>query len=107
MIVSGIASMTGLLHFRPPAEVMQFAQFFLGLGIGRQLALEQGRQVFGQHRRLRAVDAAAPLQEFDLSHRLGTLRRRQLIQHLLLLRRELDGLGAQVRCNDRKQCDCQ
>lgn len=34
LIVSGAASMTDLLHHRPPAEVMQFAQFFLGLGIG-------------------------------------------------------------------------
>ncbi len=38
MIVAGIASMTGLLHARPPAEVMQFAQFFLGLGIGVKYA---------------------------------------------------------------------
>lgn len=34
LIVAGIASMTGLLHSRPPAEVMWIAQFFLGLGIG-------------------------------------------------------------------------
>lgn len=34
LIVAGIASMTGLLHGRPPAEMMLFAQFFLGLGIG-------------------------------------------------------------------------
>ncbi|MEM9063620.1 MAG: AbrB family transcriptional regulator [Pseudomonadota bacterium] len=38
MIVSGIAAMTDLLHHRPPAEVMQFAQFFLGLGIGVKYA---------------------------------------------------------------------
>lgn len=38
MIVAGIASMTDLLHARPPAEVMQFAQFFLGLGIGVKYA---------------------------------------------------------------------
>lgn len=38
MIVAGVASMTDLLHARPPAEVMQFAQFFLGLGIGVKYA---------------------------------------------------------------------
>ncbi|MEM7685783.1 MAG: AbrB family transcriptional regulator [Pseudomonadota bacterium] len=38
MIVTGIAAMTDFLHFRPPAEVMQFAQFFLGLGIGVKYA---------------------------------------------------------------------
>ena len=38
LIVSGAASMTDLLHARPPAEVMQFAQFFLGLGIGVKYA---------------------------------------------------------------------
>ena len=34
LIVAGIASLTDLLHGRPPAEMMLFAQFFLGLGIG-------------------------------------------------------------------------
>ena len=38
LIVSGAASMTDLLHHRPPAEAMQFAQFFLGLGIGVKYA---------------------------------------------------------------------
>lgn len=45
MIVSGIASMTGFLHFRPPAEVMQFAQFFLGLGIGVKYAGITGEEL--------------------------------------------------------------
>ena len=34
LVVAGAASMAGLLTVRPPAEAMQFAQFFLGLGIG-------------------------------------------------------------------------
>lgn len=34
MIVSGIVSMLGGLHFRPPAEAMWVAQFFLGIGVG-------------------------------------------------------------------------
>ncbi len=34
LLVSGILSLTDLLHSRPPGEAMQFAQFFLGLGIG-------------------------------------------------------------------------
>lgn len=38
MVVTGLASMTDLLHHRPPAEVMQVAQFFLGLGIGVKYA---------------------------------------------------------------------
>lgn len=38
LIVTGIAAMTDLLHHRPPAEVMQVAQFFLGLGIGVKYA---------------------------------------------------------------------
>ena len=38
LIVAGVASMTGLLHYRPPAEAMQVAQFFLGLGIGVKYA---------------------------------------------------------------------
>ena len=38
LIVAGIASMTDLLHHRPPAEAMQVAQFFLGLGIGVKYA---------------------------------------------------------------------
>ena len=38
LIVAGAASMAGFLHHRPPAEAMQFAQFFLGLGIGVKYA---------------------------------------------------------------------
>ncbi len=38
VIVAGVASMTGLLTDRPPAEAMQVAQFFLGLGIGVKYA---------------------------------------------------------------------
>ena len=38
LIVAGIASMSGLLTMRPPAEAMWFAQFFLGLGIGVKYA---------------------------------------------------------------------
>lgn len=34
LIVSGIVAFAGGLHFRPPAEAMLFAQFFLGIGIG-------------------------------------------------------------------------
>ncbi len=38
LIVAGIASMSGLLTVRPPAEAMLVAQFFLGLGIGVKYA---------------------------------------------------------------------
>ncbi len=38
LIVAGALSLTDLLHHRPPAEVMLFAQFFLGLGIGVKYA---------------------------------------------------------------------
>jgi membrane AbrB-like protein len=38
MIVSGIVAFAGGLHFRPPAEAMWVAQFFLGLGIGVKYA---------------------------------------------------------------------
>ena len=38
LIVAGVFSLTDLLHSRPPAEVMQVAQFFLGLGIGVKYA---------------------------------------------------------------------
>ena len=38
LIVAGLASMTGLLTMRPPAEAMWVAQFFLGLGIGVKYA---------------------------------------------------------------------
>lgn len=34
LIVAALASLSGLLTARPPAEAMEFAQFFLGLGIG-------------------------------------------------------------------------
>lgn len=34
LVVAGVAALAGLLHFRPPAEAMWVAQFFLGLGIG-------------------------------------------------------------------------
>ncbi len=34
MIVAGIVAFAGGLHFRPPAEAMWTAQFFLGIGIG-------------------------------------------------------------------------
>lgn len=34
MIVTGILSLSGVLHFRPPAEAVLTAQFFIGLGIG-------------------------------------------------------------------------
>jgi membrane AbrB-like protein len=34
LIVTGVLSLSDILHHRPPAEAMQFAQFFLGLGIG-------------------------------------------------------------------------
>lgn len=34
MLVAGALSLTDILHSRPPGEAMQFAQFFLGLGIG-------------------------------------------------------------------------
>ena len=50
MIVAGIASMTDLLHARPPAELMQFAQFFLGLGIGVKysgITAEELRRIVG------------------------------------------------------------
>ncbi|MEM6621102.1 MAG: AbrB family transcriptional regulator [Pseudomonadota bacterium] len=38
LIVAGAASLTDILHHRPPAEAMQVAQFFLGLGIGVKYA---------------------------------------------------------------------
>lgn len=34
MILAATASLTGLLHHRPPAEAILAAQFFIGLGIG-------------------------------------------------------------------------
>ncbi len=34
MIVTGALSLAGIVHFRPPAEAILFAQFFIGLGIG-------------------------------------------------------------------------
>lgn len=34
MIVAGAMSLSGLIHFRPPAEAILAAQFFIGLGIG-------------------------------------------------------------------------
>ena len=34
MIVTGVLSLTGLVHFRPPAEALLTAQFFIGIGIG-------------------------------------------------------------------------
>jgi membrane AbrB-like protein len=38
LIVAGAVSLAGGLHFRPPAEAMWVAQFFLGLGIGVRYA---------------------------------------------------------------------
>jgi membrane AbrB-like protein len=34
MIVTGALSLAGLIHFRPPAEAILAAQFFIGIGIG-------------------------------------------------------------------------
>jgi membrane AbrB-like protein len=34
MIVTGALSLAGLIHFRPPAEAIVAAQFFIGIGIG-------------------------------------------------------------------------
>lgn len=34
MIVTGILSIVDIIHFRPPAEAILFAQFFIGMGIG-------------------------------------------------------------------------
>jgi len=34
MIVTGALSLAGFIHFRPPAEAILAAQFFIGLGIG-------------------------------------------------------------------------
>jgi membrane AbrB-like protein len=34
MILAGAASLLGLIHFRPPAEVIVFAQFVIGMSIG-------------------------------------------------------------------------
>lgn len=34
MIVSAVLSLSGLIHFRPPAEAILAAQFFIGMGIG-------------------------------------------------------------------------
>jgi hypothetical protein len=34
MIVTAILSLSGVLHFRPPAEAILTAQFFIGIGIG-------------------------------------------------------------------------
>jgi membrane AbrB-like protein len=52
MIVAIAASLTGLLHHRPPAEALLAAQFFIGIGIG---ALYVGVTV----RELRTVVLAA------------------------------------------------
>ena len=38
LVVGGVASMAGMLTHRPPAEAMQVAQFFLGIGIGVKYA---------------------------------------------------------------------
>jgi uncharacterized protein len=38
LIVSGVVSLLGGLHFRPPAEAMWVAQFFLGIAIGVKYA---------------------------------------------------------------------
>ncbi|HET7410762.1 MAG TPA: AbrB family transcriptional regulator [Paracoccaceae bacterium] len=49
LIVSGIVAFAGGLHFRPPAEAMLFAQFFLGIGIGVKyvgITLAEIRRVF-------------------------------------------------------------
>jgi uncharacterized protein len=34
MIVAGMLSLAGLIHYRPPAEAVLFAQFFIGVAIG-------------------------------------------------------------------------
>lgn len=34
LIVTAVLSLTDIIHFRPPAEAILFAQFFIGLGIG-------------------------------------------------------------------------
>lgn len=34
MILTAILSLTGVIHSRPPAEAILFAQFFIGMGIG-------------------------------------------------------------------------
>ncbi|MCL4187150.1 MAG: AbrB family transcriptional regulator [Rhodobacteraceae bacterium] len=34
LLVSGVLSLSGILHYRPPAEAIMLAQFFIGLGIG-------------------------------------------------------------------------
>lgn len=34
MILAGILSLTGVIHFRPPAEAILAAQFFIGIGLG-------------------------------------------------------------------------
>ena len=34
MILTAAASLSGLIHFRPPAEAILAAQFFIGLGVG-------------------------------------------------------------------------
>lgn len=34
MIVTALLSISGVLHYRPPAEAILFAQFFIGIGIG-------------------------------------------------------------------------
>lgn len=34
LIAAAICSLTGLIHARPPAEAILFAQFFIGMGIG-------------------------------------------------------------------------
>ena len=34
MILTGLLSLIGIIHFRPPAEAILAAQFFIGLSIG-------------------------------------------------------------------------
>lgn len=45
MIVTGIAALTDIIHHRPPGEMIQFAQFFLGLGIGVKYAGVTGEEI--------------------------------------------------------------
>ena len=45
MVLAGVASLTGLIHHRPPMESIVLAQIFIGLGIGVRYAGITWREV--------------------------------------------------------------
>lgn len=45
MVLTAILSLAGLIHQRPPAEMIWAAQFFIGLGVGAKYAGIRGREL--------------------------------------------------------------